>query len=183
MKIRISTGELRGRFITIPDEHNDFRPTKDMVRQAVLNSLGTRVRGSNCADVCAGSGAFGIELLSRGAVKVDFVESDIALVRCLHEHIRRFELETRTEVRNTTARIFSGNCAKKYDIIIFDPPYSDVGLAELIVPLCNIIEDDGILVYEKQSVRNSVFNPPEGFVADCRTYGKTEIVYLTKAGT
>ncbi len=181
MKIRISTGELRGRFITVPDEHNDFRPTKDMVRQAVLNSLGTRVRGAVCADICSGSGAIGFELLSRGAASVEFVESNIALVRVIHDHARRFTLEDRVEVRNTAARIFVGNCVKKFDIICFDPPYSDAALAELVGPICNIIADDGILVYERESKRGAVFNPPEGFAADCRTYGKTEIVYLTKS--
>ena len=171
--------------VVVPDDHADFRPTKDMVRQAVLNTLGTDVPGSRCADVCAGCGAMGFELLSRGAGSVDFVETDTVRARTISRHAQLFEVHVSSTVCQVPARQFMAAAYGRYDIICYDPPYGDEILAALVPDLAALISDEGVLVYEREHRKGppAPLILPEGFVSQGRTYGKTEIVYIRRSGT
>ena len=120
--MRVVAGELRGRRIEAPPG-NDVRPTTDKVREAVFNALGSLdlIRDARIADLWAGSGALGIEALSRGAAHCTFVERDRAAVRVLRGNIEHLGLGDVTRVVAGDAVAQAG--ALDVDLVIADPPY------------------------------------------------------------
>src|SRR5450432_596195 len=95
--VRIIGGEWRGRRINFPDIPG-LRPTPDRVRETLFNWLQHAISGARCLDLFAGSGALGLEALSRGAQQLVFVEQAVAAARALQEQLVRFGGETRGQV-------------------------------------------------------------------------------------
>ena len=116
----------------------DVRPTMDKVRAACFDSLGGRVAGARVADLFAGSGAVGIEALSRGAARADFVESDRRALDCIRENLERAGLAASARVverdvpRFLRAAAQAGEC---YDLVYADPPYAGRGGCADYLPL------------------------------------------------
>ncbi len=100
----------------------DVRPTPDRLREALFNVLAPRMEGLVFADLYAGTGAVGIEALSRGAAKAIFVEQKFAAVRAIRENLRSLEIEARAEVRQGRATAMLPHIAA--DIVFLDPPYA-----------------------------------------------------------
>jgi 16S rRNA (guanine966-N2)-methyltransferase len=120
--MRVVAGELRGRRIDGPPG-NDTRPTTDKVREAVFNALGSLdlVRDARIADLWAGSGALGIEALSRGAAHCTFVERDRAALRVLRDNLDHLGLDA-------VGKVIAGDAvaqaaALDVDLVLADPPY------------------------------------------------------------
>ena len=104
-----------------------LRPTSDKVRGAIFSILGTQVLGSRVLDLYAGTGAVGIEALSRGASAVTFVESDLRTVQLLQKNLRTCQLLDRAQVHAGQAAAFlkRKDCwGGPYDILFADPPYA-----------------------------------------------------------
>jgi 16S rRNA (guanine966-N2)-methyltransferase len=120
--MRVVAGELRGRRIEAP-EGGDTRPTTDKVREAIFNALGSLdlVRDATVADLFAGSGALGIEAISRGAAHCTFVERDRSALRVLRENVERLGIGDRTKVVTTDALAVAATL--DVDLVIADPPY------------------------------------------------------------
>ncbi len=100
----------------------DVRPTPDRLREALFNVLTPRIAGVVFADLYAGTGAVGIEALSRGAAKAIFVEQKFAAVRAIRENLRALDIEDRAEVRQGRATATIPRIAA--DIVFLDPPYA-----------------------------------------------------------
>ena len=115
-------GELRGRRIESPPGL-ETRPTTDKVREAVFNALVSRdlVRDARVADLFAGTGALGIEAISRGAAHCTFLERDRNVVRYLRGNLEQLGLEARSRV--VTGDAMSQGAALDVDIVLADPPY------------------------------------------------------------
>jgi 16S rRNA (guanine966-N2)-methyltransferase len=120
--MRVVAGELRGRRIEAPTGLAT-RPTTDMAREAVFNALNSLdlIRGAAVADLFAGSGALGIEALSRGAAHCTFVERDRNALRTLRGNLAALGLEERCKVVPGDASVLAG--ALDVDIVLADPPY------------------------------------------------------------
>jgi 16S rRNA (guanine966-N2)-methyltransferase len=119
--VRVIGGEFRRRTLkSLPGM--DVRPTPDRLREALFNVLTPRIEGIVFADLYAGTGAVGIEALSRGAAKAIFVEQKFAAVRAIRENLRSLEIEPRAEVRQGRATAMIPNLAA--DIVFLDPPYA-----------------------------------------------------------
>ncbi len=132
--MRVIGGELRSRTLkSLPGFR--VRPTPDRLREALFNVLAPRIEGAIFADLYSGTGAVGIEALSRGAIKAIFVEQNHAAVRVLRENLRALALTTRAEVRHGRATaIIPGIEA---DIVFLDPPYHlDGEYAAALARLC-----------------------------------------------
>ena len=110
--MRIVAGELRGRKISAP-EGNTTRPTTDMAREAIFNALLSMnaVVGARILDLFAGSGALGIEALSRGALHCTFIERDRDALTSLQENLKKLSLTDRATVVRGDAVILAGNVA------------------------------------------------------------------------
>lgn len=156
MSVRIIAGDLRGRRIELPADC-DVRPTPDRAKVAVFNSLGGAVRDARVLDLCAGSGALGIEALSRGARDAAFLESDPAVARALRANLARLGLTDRTSVIVGDAvawleRKSAREGAAEWDLLFADPPYSsDVleGLLGLLASRPWIVAEAGWVVLEE----------------------------------
>jgi len=120
--MRVVAGEMRGRRIESP-EGRDTRPTTDKVREAMFNSLGSLdlIRDATVADLFAGSGALGIEAISRGAAHCTFVERDRSALRVLRNNIEHLGIGDRAKVVTTDAVIAAATIG--VDLVIADPPY------------------------------------------------------------
>jgi 16S rRNA (guanine966-N2)-methyltransferase len=120
-RVRIVAGTLRGSRIDVPDAPG-LRPTPDRVRETLFNWLMPVIEGARCLDLFAGTGALGIEALSRGAAVVDFVETDAHLVELLRANLARLK-QNATVTRSDSLRFLESTDAT-YDLVFLDPPFT-----------------------------------------------------------
>ena len=119
--MRVIAGTAKGiRLATVP---GGTRPLSDRAREGLFSSLGPSVAGTRFLDVFAGTGAVGIEALSRGAASAQFVESGPAAVRTIRENLRRAGLDSRAQVRREDGRRLAYR-GDPFDIVFLDPPYA-----------------------------------------------------------
>ncbi len=125
--MRVIAGHWGGRRLQAPPG-DSTRPTSDRVREALFSVLGPRLEGARVLDLFAGSGALGIEALSRGAAAATFVDSAPAAIRAVRANLQALGIEA--EVRRADARRFLGGAsaaARQYDLVFLDPPYRLAG--------------------------------------------------------
>jgi 16S rRNA (guanine966-N2)-methyltransferase len=182
MKLRIISGTLSRRYITVDKGALQFRPTQERVRQSIAETLKPRIPGSRAADFCAGSGAMGIELISRGANHVDFVETDRARSNSIAKHCEAFGVGERCRVVTQDIRRFLNASPAAYEIVFFDPPYQDAALAAPVPALASHLSKGGVLVYErdkKGTPQGDKLSPAE-FSVEVRSYGDTVVEFITR---
>ncbi len=121
-KLRIVAGRLRGSRLPVPD-HPGLRPTPDRVRETLFNWLMPVIDGARCLDLYAGTGALGIEAISRGADACTFVESERGLAQLLAENLARLKIENARVVQTDALSWLGGNAPQPYDIVFLDPPF------------------------------------------------------------
>jgi 16S rRNA (guanine966-N2)-methyltransferase len=123
VKLRIVAGSLGGRFIEAPAGRGT-RPTAERVREAWFAAIGDEVAGADVLDLFAGSGALGIEALSRGADRVHFVESDGRAMATLRKNLANLGIEDRaTTSRRDVFRFLDDEEGRRWDLALADPPY------------------------------------------------------------
>lgn len=177
-EIRVTGGELRGRRLYVPPQ--GVRPTTGRLREAIFSMLG-EIEGARVLDLFAGSGALGIEALSRGALEATFVDSD---TRAVTRNLRELGLSARVE-RGDVARWLSRESRSKsppqYDLVLCDPPYTlAAGLdADLSAGLAKIVARDGKLVLETAARKPLELGFP---VIKERKYGDTLLRIHTLGG-
>ncbi len=144
----IISGILRNRHIATP-KGIATRPTASRVRACVFNMLQNKIEEARFLDICAGSGAMGIEALSRGALHTTFIENDRAAIQAIRKNIETFALQ-----KSTTLIIIDAFAALKklskenasFDIIYFDPPYSDTkNASSFITDIVSFIDKNLLL--------------------------------------
>jgi 16S rRNA (guanine966-N2)-methyltransferase len=129
--VRIIGGGWRGRRVNFPDIPG-LRPTPDRVRETLFNWLQHDVAGARCLDLFAGSGALGLEALSRGAKELVFVEQSVAASRALQEQLTRLGGASAGRVVEMGAARFLRSVPQPFDIVFLDPPFGRGGLAEYV---------------------------------------------------
>lgn len=172
--IRITSGELRSRRIEVP---RGIRPTTEMVRKALFDILGARVEGAMFVDAAAGSGAVGIEALSRGAKHAVFVEKDRRAMAVLVRNVAALGLEARSTVSQMEVSGFVRLPSVFFDIAFFDPPYGDPVASE-IPGLLEKLGPGGVLVFETGP--GEAIKAPPGFETNVRRYGETRLVFFER---
>lgn len=150
--MRIISGSLRGRVLRPPDVEG-FRPTMDQVREALFSSLGEAVAGARFLDLYAGSGAVGLEAISRGAEHAVFIDANRVLTASLRGAISDFRIADQTTVLEGTLPSALKSCpAGPYHIVFADPPYGELSLElpnELVVH--NLVSFGSLFVVETRS--------------------------------
>jgi 16S rRNA (guanine966-N2)-methyltransferase len=181
--MRIDAGSHKGVKLSAP-EGEDTRPTSDRARQAVFNILAhtyDAIRDAKVLDVFAGSGALGLEALSRGAERASFIESDRGAADCIKRNIAacreqpRAQLFVADALRPPRASASWAPCS----LIFLDPPYGKGLIAPTLVALnaSEWIAAEALIVAEAD--RKEALEPPPGFaVLDDRHYGKARILLL-----
>ena len=172
--MRIIAGEHKGARIFAPSGH-DTRPTSDRVRENVFNIVAPWVEDARVLDLYAGSGAMGLEALSRGAEAAVFVETDDEAVRAIERNLDKLRLRGATVVRlgATIALAQEAAAGRKYDLVLVDPPYSMTDFDALSRYLPTVLADDGLLVLETDARTEPEL--PGLAVRMSRKYGSTRV--------
>jgi len=184
--MRIIAGQRRGHKFDGPKDHRATRPTSDLVREAVFNILGESVEGLLVIDLFAGTGALGLEALSRGAGRAIFVERNRENVALIRRNIATLRYEDRTSVVANDAyrwaRAFLP--AEAEPIVVFiDPPYSDYEdhperVVKLLGELVAKLPDGSIVVAEsRRKLDEEILPVLEAW--DVRRYGGTQLAIRT----
>jgi len=143
---RVTSGELKGRKFKV-EENSKIRPMQDIVKQSIFSILGESVLNSQCLDLFAGIGSFGIEALSRGATFCDFVDSDYNSVAMLNENLLNMKLSDKSAVFREESVKFVNRINKKYDIVFADPYYEDLAQRFLFKSMPKILNSEGVFIY------------------------------------
>ena len=183
--VRIVGGALRGRRLDVPDR--DVRPTSERAREAIFDILGPRlVSGARVLDLYAGTGALGIEALSRGAASADFVERSPEIARRLERNLRALGLEE-AEARVHLADLASGELPARlrgtWRLVFLDPPYDGDEGRRWVEALArpSRLDPAGILVYERR--KGAELPSPAGLaLATERTYGEATVAFYRVGG-
>lgn len=172
--MRIIAGTRKGHTIHAPKGF-ETRPTSDRVRENVFNIVAPWVEGARVLDLYAGSGAMGLEALSRGAEAALFLEADPDAVRTIERNLDKLGLTGATVVRlNATTGLAQETAAgRKYDLVLADPPYAMTDYSSLARYLPHVLSDDGLLVFE--SAAKIEPDVPGLVVRTSRKYGSTRV--------
>ncbi len=156
--MRIIAGTLKGRSLQAPDWEG-VRPTSDRLRETLFNILAPRLDAARVLDVCAGTGAVGLEALSRGAALVTFVESDARAAALIEANLRRCGVREGYTIDRRDARrrgaAFPGG---PFDIVFLDPPYAQRSLDPWVEIGAAHMAPGGLVVLEHASR----IEPPAG---------------------
>jgi 16S rRNA (guanine966-N2)-methyltransferase len=180
MKLRIISGLLKGRFITVSDK-GEFRPTSERTRESLSQIIQPYLDNAQVADICAGSGAFGFEMISRGAAHADFIELDRMRAAAIRKNSGDLDIEDKCTVINKDVNYFLEKTTSTYDLIFFDPPYDDPALKNAVPRLCNRLNPEGILLYESRKMRRTDATysvTPDNQPFEIRTFGDTMISFF-----
>lgn len=151
--MRIVGGKYRHRLIIYPDDMEHTRPTKDRIREAIFSALGD-ISNANALDLYAGSGAMGLEALSRGAKKCSFVDVSQIAIKTIKDNINNLKInENEYQIikdKDINALERFKNTNEKFDLVFLDPPYEQ-GQYQQIVDIMvnnNLLNDYAIIVIE-----------------------------------
>jgi 16S rRNA (guanine(966)-N(2))-methyltransferase RsmD len=153
--MRIIAGAFKGRRLKAP-RWEGLRPTSDKLRETLFNILSAQVAGARVLDVFAGTGAMGLEAVSRGASSATFIEHDGRAVALIHENVALCGVADRCAIiRDTAARAFDRIIdGGPFDVIVLDPPYDYEPLLALVVSAARQLAPAGVLVLEHASRRD-----------------------------
>lgn len=175
--VRIAGGSARGLPLAEPRGVR-LRPTSGLVREAIFNILGARVEDATVLDLYAGTGALGIEALSRGAARSTFVEAEAACVAAISQSLSRAEMSDLGTVLRARIPSALKSLQGPFDIIFLDPPYNEPDVETVLVNLARLLAEHGVVVYE----HGSRYNPPErpaGLrLSERRVYGDTAVAFF-----
>lgn len=180
--MRVIAGEAKGRRLEAPKGMR-VRPTLDRVRESLFNILGPRLHGCRFLDLFAGSGANGIEALSRGAASCTFVDADERSLKVLRSNVLSVGFAGRSRVKRLTLpsgleRL--GESESAYDVVFADPPYDFVHYPRLLEALGQgILARDGLAIIEHAS--RAPLEPPVGPLVKVREerYGDTMLTFFS----
>jgi 16S rRNA (guanine966-N2)-methyltransferase len=166
--VRITGGEWRGRKLDVPA---GIRPTTELARKAAFDILGDAIRGARVLDACAGSGAYGLEALSRGAAHATFVEADRKVAEALRWNVERLGAGERAVVHEASVVRFSSKANRPavYDVIFHDPPFKEASSESDLSLLISLVRPGGWLFHERGD--DLVLSAAGVSPADRRRYG------------
>lgn len=170
--INITSGTYRGRKLLVP---STAHPMGSREKLALFNMLGSKVVDAKVLDAFAGSGALGLEALSRGAVSVTFLEKDPRAAKVIQQNIATLNVADKTEViRSAAANHQTGN----YDVIFIDPPYNQFKEEEFL-SLAELLAPDGILVLSHPASHIPTFDNLK--LQTTRHYARANISLFSKS--
>lgn len=178
MGLRIIAGSARGRKLVSPEGSN-VRPTLDRVRESVFNMISFRLADASVLDLFAGSGALGIEALSRGAAHAVFTDKDNASLEVVGQNLALTHFEDRAKLICSDFAAYLKQCSERFDLIFLDPPYA-AGYLESALRLIHqnkLLAENGLIVCELNAA-DEIVCPQEYELYRNRKYGKARILLL-----
>lgn len=191
--MRIIGGLFKSRPLEMPKSRS-IRPTQDRIRESIFNILGAFPKGARVLDLFSGSGAFGLEAISRGAKSAVFIDSNINSIKTIRSNLAGLGIEElgeliKADIPHIISKLYYNK--EKFDLIFLDPPYAKFGYKRQSAPSlakktlikldqCDILMPSGIIVAE-HFIRDTV--PTLNGLALFKSviYGDTEVSFLKKA--
>ncbi len=179
--MRVISGKARGLKLNAP-KNEDVRPTTDRVKESLFNIINSYVLDSNVLDLFAGTGSLGIECLSRGANKCVFVDKSKESMAIVKSNIKKAKVENESITLNTdfkNAIVSLGKKGEKFNIIFMDPPYYKNMFIDALsaVDENNLLEEDGIIVVEHDTVDSFPENVGRLYKNRDKKYGNTTLTF------
>jgi len=172
--MRVIAGTARGTRLSAP-KGTDIRPTSDRAKEAIFNSLRSRsaIEEAEVLDLFAGTGALGIEALSRGAKKATFVDKSPESLELVRENLKKSGFEKKAETVNEDSVNWLQKSSKPSDLVLLDPPYGFEDWPELLDALSQ--KQPGIVVIESD---REIDPGPKWHVDSIRQYGSSVVVII-----
>ena len=179
MRVRVISGKFGGRIIDAPDGSRTH-PMSERIRNAIFNSLGSDIEGARVLDAFAGSGAVGLEALSRGSDSVTFLERDRIAQKIITNNIDLLNCEGSARlIKSPVASWSEGNQTEMFDIIFADPPYHDVQFST-VARLFGHLKPGGTMILSHPG-KGEVPSGTKGIVVvDNRGYGNAHLTYFRR---
>ena len=181
--MRVIAGSAGGVRLAVPK--SGVRPTMDRVKAAIFSSLGDAITDARVLDLFAGSGALGIEALSRGAGSVLFVEEDPQLTDAIEKNLAKTKLDGRVRRQEVFEFLRRSAGTERFQIIFADPPYEKTKSGERFIEkllkneaLAQLLEPNGVFVLEKRPTEQTPVTTLWDIVR-ARKYGSTEVLFLS----
>ena len=175
--MRIVGGIFKGR-VLCPFEKIGVRPTSDMARESLFNILQNRIVGASFLDLFAGTGAMGIEALSRGAENVvinDFSRDAISLIK---KNLEKLKIDRGVKVLSLDAVTLLTTINQTFDIVYIDPPYASDIYSKVMDKVSLVLNDNGIVIVECEKPISEGFSGLEKY--DQRKYGRAFLTFYKK---
>ena len=184
--MRIISGKFRGLKLQPPVDFS-IRPTSDRLKESLFsilesNKYNIKIKASNVIDICSGTGALGIEALSRGAKSVYFIDKDPKAINVLQKNISKLKIDN---IDDTYIKVIKNDVLKAlqdiniiFDLVLIDPPYNSNIIEECLVKLkeYNLIDLNGYIFAESSKNEDINF---DGFdLLDTKIYGKSKLTIL-----
>lgn len=178
MNIRIISGEFGGRKIEAPD-NSRTHPMSERARNALFNSIANYIRGAYVLDAFAGTGAIGLEALSRGARHVVFIERDHIAQKVLAKNSTLLGVQDRVNIQRATVHGWLETAKNEtFDLIFADPPYHDPQFST-VAQLFRLLKPGGIMVLSHPG-RGEVPSQDGVVVVDNRSYGNADLTFYRR---
>ena len=184
--MRIISGKFRGLKLHPPVDLS-IRPTSDRLKESLFsiiesNKYNIKIKNSKVIDICSGTGALGIEALSRGAKSIYFIDKDPKAINVLQKNISKLKIDNKDK---TYIKIIKEDALKAlqdikiiFDVVLIDPPYNSKIIEECLVKLkeCNLIDLNSYIFAESSKNENINFNDFD--ILDTKIYGKSKLTIL-----
>lgn len=190
--MRVISGKARGTKLNSIDS-NTTRPTLDRVKESLFNILHDYLKGANVLDLFAGSGALGIEALSREANSVVFCDNNKQAIEMIKANLEKTRLLEKAQIINSDYKKCIEELSisnKKFNLIFIDPPYKDdIAVISLKMIVENsLLDNDGIIVIETDELNRDLIELNEAMknslheikIFDKRKYGRANLIFLRK---
>lgn len=179
--MRVQTGTAKGSRLKSP-RHGGVRPTSGRVKGALFNILTVAgLQEARVLELYAGTGALGIEALSRGAAWVDFVERDEAQCRQISQNLKAAGLAHKAKVHRAPAEKTPQLVEGPFDVMLLDPPYAERALDGLLKALASLLGAEGTLVLEHSARAVAPDASPALHLHETRRYGDSALSFYRKA--
>lgn len=178
--MRIVSGKFRSRVINAPEGLNT-RPSSDKTRESIFNIIAPYVYDANVLDIFAGSGALGLEAISRGARYATFIDLDDKAIKCIKSNIELLKVNDQCKLIHDDYKVISSLKGNTFDLILLDPPYKLVVIDEIIslIKDNNLLSNNGIIVFESNE-DNSIKKDIDGYLLKVKKYGIAYVNILYK---
>ncbi|MCL2223755.1 MAG: 16S rRNA (guanine(966)-N(2))-methyltransferase RsmD [Defluviitaleaceae bacterium] len=177
--MRVIAGAARRTALVAP-LGSSTRPTADRAKEGLFNIISERVRGARFLDIFCGSGAIGIEALSRGAKEAVFVENAAPALKAVKENLAKTKLQNaeiiEASAENAISRLQTAN--RRFDIIFLDPPYDSLLLEQTLQKVPPLLAEGGIVIAETEQNRGFAPQSASLFLTSTRVYGRTVFLFL-----
>ncbi len=181
MTLKISAGKFKGQKVSTP---KDIRPATGFVKEAIFNICQNQIENANFLDLFAGSGAIGLEALSRGAKFVTFVDNSFLSTKVIKENINKLNVQNLTKVICKDVIDYVKNIDDIFDIITIDPPfiiYNDNPsyINELLDILAKHIHENSIIFLEEPTYSKRIYYPQNLILKNKRKYSSAYLLEYT----